>query len=132
MNAVVQEQPMGCGIACVASAAGTTYATVLRKVDAKHASGRGYYCSELVAALRKCGLTYSYGKASAHRKEMRHEGTIVFIARSKQYPAGHYLVRTRRGWMNPWLNYPCITPARAGFNQRLPGKAEWVLFRKQF
>lgn len=61
------------------------------------------------------------------RKTPDKSGTIVFIAKSKKYPEGHYLLKTSKGWMNPWVNFPEITPARAGFQKRLPGKVVWVM-----
>lgn len=42
---------------------------------------------------------------------------------------GHYILRTKKGWMNPWINYPSISPARAGFQKRLPGEVQWILFK---
>ena len=130
MKKVVQEQPMGCGIACVASATGKTYGQVLKIVDIRLASGRGYYCKELVDALAKFGMKYDYKKVTEKTKLLLlRKGTIVFIARSNNYPEGHYLLRTENRWMNPWINYPTISPAKAGFEKKLPGKAQWVLFQ---
>ncbi|MFH1400687.1 MAG: hypothetical protein ABIH41_04145, partial [Nanoarchaeota archaeon] len=60
---------------------------------------------------------------------MRKVGTIVFIKPSDRYPAGHYLLRVASGWMDPWINLPSVAPARAGIRKRLPGAAQWVLFR---
>ena len=76
------------------------------------------------------GLEYVHKKVTSKtRKYLENEGSIVFIAPSKKYPRGHYLARTKKGWMNPWVNFPRIMPAKAGFNRKLPGKAQWVIFR---
>jgi hypothetical protein len=126
MKAIVQEHPMSCGVACVAFVAGVSYKRALRKLNSKYASTRGYYCKNLVKGLSKFGLKYSFGKYGVKTKRyLNVDGTIVFI----RHPVDHYLVRTKKGWMNSWINYPCIIPAKAGFNKKLPGKAEWVIFK---
>ena len=48
--------------------------------------------------------------------------------KSNAAPAGHYLLKTKKGWMNPWINYPQIKPAKAGFQQKIPGKIQWIIF----
>ena len=58
------------------------------------------------------------------------EGVIVFIERSKKYPAGHYVIKTKKGWMNSWINFPNIFPAESGFQKDLPGKAQWIIYPK--
>lgn len=132
MRAVTQEHPMGCAVACVASVANISYKNALEFLGREHASGRGYYCREIVDALAANGLKYEFRKADrSSRKYMKESRTIVFIAPSARYHAGHYLVRAREGWMNPWINYPCIAPAKSGFQKRLPGRAEWVIFRRR-
>lgn len=35
------------------------------------------------------------------------------------------------GWMNPWSNFPLMTPARAKIAQHLPGKPPWVIYERQ-
>jgi len=133
MKTIVQEHPMGCGLACVASVAGVSYSDVLKIVQKELATSRGYYCRELVDALGKFSLEYDYKKVTEKTKRyLRKDGVIVFVARSKKYPEGHYLVRTKKGWMNPWINYPIISPTRAGFNQKLPGKAQWIIIPKEY
>ena len=132
MKAVVQEHPMGCGIACVACVSGVSYSDAFKVVLRRSASTRGYFCRELVQALSRLRFEYDCKKANAKtRKHIKKEGTIVFIAPSKRYPKGHYLAKTKKGWMNPWVNFPCIVPAKAGFNKKLPGKALWVIFESK-
>ncbi|MFH1915958.1 MAG: hypothetical protein ABIJ21_01725 [Nanoarchaeota archaeon] len=75
--------------------------------------------------LRKKGKQYTHQK---YAREKIKPGTIVFIERNTTYPAGHYLLKTSRGWMNPWINYPKIKPAKAGFQQKIPGKILWIIF----
>ena len=129
MKAVAQEHTMGCGVACVACVSGVSYSAVFKVLSREHALTRGYFCKELVHALALLGLEYVHKKVTSKtRKYLENEGSIVFIASSKKYPRGHYFARTKKGWMNPWVNFPSITPAKAGFNRKLPGKAQWVIF----
>ena len=125
-----QEHSMGCGVACVASLLGISYKKSLRLFNKKYASTRGYYLKELALALSKKGLDYKYSKITdVTKKSLKIPGSIVFIRRSKKYPAGHYLLKTDKGWMNPWINYPKINPAKSGFQKKLPGEPQWVLYK---
>ena len=120
---------MGCGVACMACVLGIGYSKAIKLVSSKNASSKGYYCKDITKALRNSGLNYYYKKVTSKTKKyLKIEGTIVFIKRSIRYPKGHYLVKTKKGWMNPWINFP-EKPIKAGFNKRLPGKAQWVIFR---
>ena len=128
MKLVTQEHPMGCAVACVASLTGKTYRRALELfIHPEYASSRGYYCQEICDALSSAGYSYAWKKARPHLIDDR---TIVFIARSKAYPQGHFLLKTKRGWMNPWGNYPCIKPAKALFQKDLPGKLEWIIYQR--
>lgn len=123
---------MGCGIACVASVAGISYKQALRHAKQELAWTRGYYCRELVLVLNKLGKKYVHQKVmKKNNSVLKKNGVIVFIARSPKHPFGHYVCRTTRGWMNPWINCPNMIPAKAGFHQRLPGKAQRVIFPKE-
>ena len=62
-------------------------------------------------------------------KMLRIPGTIVFIEKSKKYPAGHFLVKTAQSsWMNPWINFPLIKHPVSGFEKKLPGKPIYSIF----
>ena len=129
MKAIVQEDLMGCGIACVACALNCSYGDAKRLFNAKYADNRGYFCRDIVKALNKNRLRYSFSKVTENNKnKVNGIGTIVFIRRNKKYPQGHYLIKTRKGFMNSWINFPEITHASAGFQKRLPGKAEWIIY----
>jgi len=131
LRAVAQKHLMGCGIACIACVSGINYSKTIKLVESKNASTKGYYCKDIINALRKLRLKYDYKKVTYKTKKyLKKEGSIVFIKRSSEYPKGHYLVKVNKGWMNPWINYPSM-PAKAGFNKELPGKAQWVIFQKQ-
>ena len=127
---VVQEEPMGCAIACVAAVLNITY-TRAKKLFAnpEYASTRGYYCKEIIFALSNAKKNYEFNKVTKKNKELLNKvSTIVFIKRSKKYPCGHFLVKCEEGWMNPWFNYPTITPAKASFQNKLVGDAEWIIY----
>ena len=127
MKIVTQEQGMGCAVACVASLLEISYKKALQLFkNKKGASTRGYYCPEICSALKKAGKNYKWQKVT--KSNRIRTGTIVFIKRSNIYPEGHFLLKTPKGWMNPWINYPNINPAKGGINKKLPGKAEYVIF----
>jgi len=120
---------MGCGVACVASLLEISYKNSIKLFNEKHAPTKGYYLKELINALRKKGLNYKYSKVTDKTKKyLKTQGSIVFIKRSRNYPFGHYLLKTNKGWMNSWINYPKINPAKSGFNKKLPGESQWVLY----
>lgn len=126
MKAVVQEEPMGCSVACVASLLGISYksARALFK-NPKDAITKGYSCKAIANALEKgkqSKQTYMKAKPGMKFKE----GDIVYISK----PLDHYLLKTKSGWMNSWINYPKINPARAGFQKKLIGPAEWIVLEK--
>ncbi len=122
---------MGCAIACVAARCGVSYQRALKLFSVeKHAWTRGYYCSEIVAALSAAGCDYRYEKfkAKRHASAILRAGTIVFIERGESYPSGHFLIRGREGWMNPWANFPNIGKVVSRFQKDLPGKIEYLVY----
>tara|TARA_Y100000310_G_scaffold339045_1_gene430497 strand:+ start:145 stop:549 length:405 start_codon:yes stop_codon:yes gene_type:complete len=132
MKLIVQEDSLGCSVACVASITKKTYKYTKRKYfkNSNSAKTKGYICKEIVGALEKAGLVYKYKYL---KKRMKYKvGTIVFVKRSKRYPAGHFLVKTRRGWMDPWYNFDAKSPdakrANAGYRKRLPGRAIYAIY----
>ena len=63
------------------------------------------------------------------------ENTIVFIKRSKKYPSGHFLVKTRHGWMDPWINFNTkdskiddVKKAKSGFRKNIPDRIIYVVY----
>ena len=126
---ITQEDPMGCGVACVASLIGISYEEAQKFFKENHSVTRGYYLKEILEALSRKNLNYKFRKITDKTKKfISKKGSIVFIKRSKKYLSGHYLLKTSKGWMNPWANYPKINPAQAGFNKRLPGEAQWIIY----
>ena len=81
-------------------------------------------------AKKKLAYEYRYIKPKI-RKLIYRPGTIIFIARSKKYPAGHYLAMgSGKGWMDPWINFPSeLKSSRAGFRKKLPGRPIYAVLR---
>lgn len=128
--AVAQEHSLGCAVACVASRCQISYESALRLfAEPKLAWVRGYYCTEVIEALRRAGIHYSTETfdPSLHQKLLERIGTIVFLEPSELYPVGHYLIRSNKGWMNPWVNFPSMNNVRADFQNTLPNKILFVL-----
>ncbi len=125
-----QEDGMGCGVACVAFIVGQSYKKTKNDLikNRQKALKQGYLCKELVDALKRVGLTYTYHYLKRPLKYR--DSMIVFIKRSKRFPRGHYLVKTSMGWMDPWINLSPnadVKKSVAGFRNRLPGKVSYVL-----
>ena len=130
MNPIQQEDLFGCGVACVAFILNIEYfkAKGLFKKGKYKARNSGFYCREIVDVLKRTrpNCTYKYIKPKIKNK-IYQDSAIVFIKKSKNYPFGHYLVRDKNGWMDPWINFPDEN-IRAGFRKRLPGKAIYVIY----
>jgi len=103
---VTQEDEWGCGVACIASLLGTTYQEAL--VIAETAKGRGINSKpsglelhDIAKALKSEGM-----KVVADWSPRKvPNGTIAFISGGKRYGKdGHYILKTPKGWMDPWYN----------------------------
>lgn len=130
---VSQEHVFGCAVSCVASRCGMTYREAHALFDSpSHAWMRGYYCEEIVAALGRAGLRYSYerfaGAHPRHQSLLGKAGTIAFHECCQTYPFGHFFIRARKGWMNPWSNYPRMVPVESRIEPDFEGKWEYMLF----
>ena len=129
-KAITQKDSMGCSIACVAFVCGKSYDSAKKQFkNAGRAKTNGFICKEIVESLARAGKSYKYNYIK--RKSKWKEGTIVFIKRSKRYPAGHFLARAADGWMDPWIDWSeCqdIRKAKAGFRKRLPGTPIYKIY----
>ena len=129
-KAVTQEDLMGCGIACAAFVLDQNYqATKKYFRTLGDANKTGYLCRDLITVLARKGKKYSYNYL---KKKIRFkENSIVFIKRSKRYSVGHYLVKTKNGWMDPWMNFNPLSidikKAKSGFRKKLLGKGIYVI-----
>lgn len=135
MNSVAQQDPLGCGAACVSFIVQKDYSEIATLLGRSYAKHRGFYCKDLTTVLSKLGFSYSYRYVKLRLKsKIYKDRVIVFIKRSKSYPAGHYLVRYEGAWMDPWINF-CeernIDTVKSGFRKRLPGKPIYALFPEE-
>lgn len=135
MKSVTQLDAYGCGLACVSFLARKNYKQIASLTSKNQAQTKGFNCKKLIGLLSNFGLNYEYKylKPKLYRK-IYLDGVIVFVKRSKKYPAGHYLARMNNLWMDPWINFDYqakIKHAKSGFRKRLPGKPIYALFPKQ-
>ena len=69
MKSITQEEPMGCGVACVAVALNKSYQYTKELFDnPKYASTRGYYCREIIKVLNKKFYNYIFAKVNEKNK----------------------------------------------------------------
>lgn len=130
---VKQKDEFGCGVACVAALLSITYQQALKLFDDGYvkAKTKGFLCKEVCLALNKLGRNYKYKYVKNRLKNKIYQlGVIVFIKKSKKYPANHYLLRVENKWLDPWINLSRdknIKNAKAGLRKRLPGRAIYYL-----
>jgi hypothetical protein len=130
-ESITQEFDYGCGIACFAFVLEMTYKQAANHLGELQANSTRFWIKDFATALNNSGEHYiaKYMKPPMIKKIYK-EGTIVLVRRSKHYPAGHYLIRHKGHWMDPWINLPTdndITHAKSGFRKRLPGKPMYAL-----
>lgn len=132
MKSITQLDSYGCGLACVSFLANINYQEVSNLDIKKQAQSQGFTCKELVRLLLQFGLHYEYKYLKPRLKnKIYNDGVIVFIKRSKKYSSGHYLVRFKDQWMDPWINFSPdsnLNDASSGFRKRLPEKPIYALF----
>jgi len=123
---------MGCGIACAAFLLGVPYKKAKSMFkNPEYSVVRGFYCREIIKVLNDNGLNYSFSKFEKEYEKIKNQpGVIIFIESSNDLPGGHFLVRTKNSWMSSWINFPCIAPAKSGFQKKLPGKVQWIIYPK--
>ncbi len=129
-KSITQKDSLGCGIACVAFILDKNYTDTKKYFKGLgDVNKTGYLCRDLVRVLAKKDLNYDYHYLK--RRITFKEGTIVFIKRSKRYPVGHYLVKAKNGWMDPWINFDSqsfdLKKAKSGFRKKLSGKAIYAI-----
>ncbi len=131
-KSITQEFEYGCGIACYAFALDINYKQAVELLGPKQAFSNRFWVNDLTKALNEAGLNYKSRHINDKlRKSIYKNGTIVLIRRSKKYIAGHYLIRYKDCWMDPWINLPSdsnISNAESGFRKRLPGSPMYALF----
>ena len=69
IKAIIQEDIMGCGVACVAFALNISYKKAKQKFKyPKNATYPGFFIKEIIYALSKGGKNYSFEKISKKSK----------------------------------------------------------------
>ena len=131
MKPVKQQDGLGCAIACVAFVSKSTYQDSISLFNRgrERAQQIGFFCKDIVNVLNSRGYNYQFKYVKPRIKNVIYkENSIVFVKRSQKYKYGHFLVRYKNLWMDPWINFPNIE-IKAGFRKRLPGKAIYVVFQ---
>jgi len=112
----------------------TPYTKALKLLKTKQKIYKGSSCRELLSLLQENSLAYNYKYLSKKKSWKIDEPlTIIYIKKSKKYPAGHFLVWYRNKWMDPWINFRVgakVAKAKSGFRKDLPGKPIYALFPK--
>jgi len=131
-KSITQKHEFGCGVACVAFVVNKSYEEAVEILGRKRAAKKGFYCRDLVKVLKRFNLNYSFRYLQPRLKQKIYQDRIiVFIKRSKKYPFGHYLVRYKNLWMDPWINFSTnkkINEAKSGYCKRLLGRPIYGLF----
>ena len=132
-SAVPQAHSMGCAVACVAAYCEITYQRALELFQQPHnAWTRGFYCEEIISALEKFGHQFSFEKFDSfqHTPKLLCPGVFIFVNPNLKYPMGHFLIRVKDGWMNPWINFPQMIPVKAAIQAEIPGEVSFILYPK--
>ncbi|MDB5266228.1 MAG: hypothetical protein JWN89_43 [Parcubacteria group bacterium] len=133
-----QKDLNGCGIACLANFLDKPYDTVKKDFESKfYTIERGVKIFDIVNYLKTKNINY---KSKFFNQNKKYEfnkkeggkyskiiGSITLIAKNEKYPVGHYLLRVKDGWVDPWHNLPDRN-IEAGIRKRLPGNPWYVLY----
>lgn len=102
---IKQEDPMGCGIACVAYVLGIDYkSTVHLFTEESKRLDRGYTSKNITEALGRGGNKYRSVYIGREKEPEIEVGSIVYVPKCKDFPCGHYLVKIKCGYMDPFIN----------------------------
>lgn len=127
---VVQEDFMGCAIACVAFILNKTYKeSILLFRNQEKRINKGFTVKEIVDALQKSGNNYHSRYVGRLENIVIKNDTIVYVKKCQEFPRGHYLVKIKNGYMDPFINLQekGIMCALAGFRKIVPGKIVLVV-----
>jgi hypothetical protein len=134
-----QKDLNGCGIACLSNLLDIDYDEVKADFEKKfYAIEKGINVADMVGYLKTHSLDYKSKffnqnkKYRFNKKEAdefsKIENSITLIVKSKKYPVGHYLLRIKNGWVDPWHDLPSIDKVRAGIRKTLPDNPWYVLY----
>lgn len=133
-----QKDPNGCGIACLANLLNRPYDLIKKDFEKKfYTVERGTKMFDLVNYLKIQKLNYKSKFFNQNKKYKLNKkeasdyskilGSITLIAKNEKYPIGHYLLRVKDGWVDPWYNLPNMN-IKAGLRKKLPGDPWYVLY----
>ncbi len=135
-----QKDINGCGIACLANLLDKPYDKVKQDFEKKFYSIKnGIKVFDMVKYLNGLGLKYDlkfFNQNPKHVNKLeadnfsRKFNSITLIAKSDKYPVGHYLLRTKKGWVDSWINLPSIDNVKSGVRKTLPNNPWYVIFQK--
>ena len=134
-----QKDRNGCGIACIANLLDRSYDWVKEDFENSfYTIEKGIKIFDVVKYLKKHNLDYvskffnQNKKYKLNSKEAdkfsKIEGSVTLIVKNDKYPVGHYLLRTKSGWVDPWYNFPSIDKVKAGIRKKLPNNPWYVLY----
>ena len=134
-----QKDLNGCGIACLSNLLDKPYDQIKKDFESKfYTIERGVKIFDIVNYLKTHQLEYKskffnqnkkykFNKVEAD-KFSKIEGSITLIVKSKKYPIGHYLLRVKNGWVDPWYILPSIDDVHVGIRKELPENPWYVLY----
>lgn len=134
-----QKDINGCGIACISNLLDKPYDWVKKDFESKfYTIEKGVKIFDMVKYLKTHNFDY-VSKFFNHNKKYKIsieqagkfsgiEGSITLILKNNKYPIGHYLLRIKNGWVDPWYDYPSIDKVKAGIRKKLPNDPWYVLY----
>jgi len=111
---VAQLDEWGCGIACIASLLDISYEDAYwlarrEKGDSIAGGSPGTELHHIAMILQEMGI---HVFADWQEADDFPAGTILFVEGPEPYDGGHYILRTHKGWMDPWANIRNADEAR--------------------
>ncbi len=136
-----QKDLNGCGIACLANLLNKPYDKVKLDFEKKfYPIAKGILCFDMVKYLNSIGLNYKLKFCNQNPKHFNKkdgekfskiEKSITLIYKSKKYPVGHYLLREKNFWVDPWYNLPSIDNVKAGARKVLPENPWYIIYPEE-
>ncbi|MBP6859153.1 MAG: hypothetical protein KBC69_00815 [Candidatus Magasanikbacteria bacterium] len=134
-----QKDINGCGIACLANLLNKSYDEVKKDFESKfYTIEKGIKIFDIVKYLKTHNLDYKskfFNQNKRYKINLQEadkfskiEGSITLIVKNTKYPIGHYLLRVKGGWVDPWYDFPSIDRVRAGVRKQLPNSPWYVLY----
>lgn len=133
-----QKDINGCGIACLANLLDKPYDKVKQDFEKKfYPINKGIKVFDMVRYLNGLGAKYElkfFNKNPKHfnkieaSKFSKIPNSFTLITKSSKYPVGHYLLRTKMGWVDSWINLPSIDNVKSGVRKSLPTNPWYVIY----